>query len=361
VVKDLLLADEADESAALTVQVREPGGAPSAEAFVLVQSGQQGVSFFDGGAADEQGRFFVRRPRTDLPETLSVWAQNGGRTGLVQTSRSDGFATVQLEPAARLVGQLTGPPSTAPGSEAAGAATFSATVSVARPKAGRSGLESTREFAGDRFTFDDLPPGSATVTVQTADGRTGTATAQLQADQQAQVQIVLGAATSLAGRVVDDKGQPVAQAFLSLDGRSGGEVSGADGRFAIASVAPGDHQLVVTLPPFRQAAPRAVSAPQGQRTDLGDLVLPSARTDPGATGLMVRGDSDGVTITGLLPGGPAEAAGLLVGDRIVSVDGAPVTNVADARGRLRGAPGSSTAVTIVRNGSGQTLLVVRAR
>jgi S1-C subfamily serine protease len=47
-------------------------------------------------------------------------------------------------------------------------------------------------------------------------------------------------------------------------------------------------------------------------------------------GIMVQdGDGAGVRVTGVLPGGPGHAAGLLAGDLIVAVDGVEVAAASD--------------------------------
>ena len=59
-----------------------------------------------------------------------------------------------------------------------------------------------------------------------------------------------------------------------------------------------------------------------------------------------------ITIVAPLPGGPAEAAGVRTGDRIIEVNGQPIhgVSVEAAQKALRGAPGSVVRVTIDRPG-----------
>ncbi len=60
----------------------------------------------------------------------------------------------------------------------------------------------------------------------------------------------------------------------------------------------------------------------------------------------------GVTVVGTLPGSPAEEVGLLVGDRIVAIEGKPTVGLTteEALKSLRGAPGTTVNVTVVRPG-----------
>ena len=59
-----------------------------------------------------------------------------------------------------------------------------------------------------------------------------------------------------------------------------------------------------------------------------------------------------ITIVAPLPGGPAQAAGVRTGDRIIEVNGEPMhgVSVEEAQKALRGSPGSSVRVTIERPG-----------
>jgi serine protease Do len=75
----------------------------------------------------------------------------------------------------------------------------------------------------------------------------------------------------------------------------------------------------------------------------------------------VYGAGNGVTIANVIPGTPAEAAGLKVGDTITSVDGRPVKNgdelVADIASRK---PGSKVTLGFIRNGKTQEATVIVA-
>ena len=77
--------------------------------------------------------------------------------------------------------------------------------------------------------------------------------------------------------------------------------------------------------------------------------------------VQLRGDSETVLVMQVTPGSPAEAAGVLLGDVIESVDGAPIKGVDDARVRIKGAPGTMVALGLRRNGSPQGLNVQRAQ
>jgi S1-C subfamily serine protease len=57
-------------------------------------------------------------------------------------------------------------------------------------------------------------------------------------------------------------------------------------------------------------------------------------------------------VTDVHPGGPAERAGIQVGDLIEAIDGHPVATLADLLGDVdRHQPGDSVQLTVLRNGS----------
>lgn len=73
----------------------------------------------------------------------------------------------------------------------------------------------------------------------------------------------------------------------------------------------------------------------------------------GTAGLRIGRDGDGYAVKGVIPGGPAEKAGLRAGDRILAVDGKPYgrerVNFRDLFFALEGAPRTSVEVTWQRD------------
>ena len=69
-------------------------------------------------------------------------------------------------------------------------------------------------------------------------------------------------------------------------------------------------------------------------------------------GIQMDVRDSGITVIGTLPGSPAELAGLVVGDRIASIDGRPTRafTTDEALTTLRGAPGTQVRLQVDRSG-----------
>lgn len=73
---------------------------------------------------------------------------------------------------------------------------------------------------------------------------------------------------------------------------------------------------------------------------------------------MVSADNNGLGVDGVRKGGPAERAGILKGDKVISIDGHPVTNIYDYMARLgKLLPGQVSTVEILRDNKKQLLIV----
>jgi hypothetical protein len=73
---------------------------------------------------------------------------------------------------------------------------------------------------------------------------------------------------------------------------------------------------------------------------------------------MVSNDNNGLRVDGVRKGGPADKAGIIKGDRVISIEGQPVTNIYDYMARLgKLKPGQIASVEIVRNEVKQILIV----
>ncbi|MEI8048973.1 MAG: M20/M25/M40 family metallo-hydrolase [Bacteroidota bacterium] len=73
---------------------------------------------------------------------------------------------------------------------------------------------------------------------------------------------------------------------------------------------------------------------------------------------MVSNDNSGLRVDGVRKGGPAERSGIVKGDRIIAIDGQPVTNIYDYMARLgKLKPGQVATVEIIRDEKKQLVIV----
>ncbi len=73
---------------------------------------------------------------------------------------------------------------------------------------------------------------------------------------------------------------------------------------------------------------------------------------------MVSNDNNGLRVDGVRKGGPAERSGIVKGDRIIAIDGQPVTNIYDYMARLgKLKPGQVATVEIIREEKKQLVIV----
>jgi len=78
----------------------------------------------------------------------------------------------------------------------------------------------------------------------------------------------------------------------------------------------------------------------------------------GIIGIFVKEDGYVVQVT---EDGPAAKAGLKVGDKIIKINGCPVSELSEIICGLRGEPGTTVEVTVMRNNKEYTFKIVRVR
>ena len=183
----------------------------------------------------------------------------------------------------------------------------------------------------------------------------------------AHVRIVLARGATLSGVVTDaETRRPVAGARVALDVFSGVAAAAnhgappattdASGAYTLGGFPRGPFSARVDAPGYRQKIVSGLDA-RGGRTVRQDVAV-TPQGDGGAAselvgiGAMLAPSPKGVVILGLVPGGPAEKAGLLRGDRVARIDGESAADftVADAIQRLRGPEGTRVRVGVAREG-----------
>jgi membrane-associated protease RseP (regulator of RpoE activity) len=127
---------------------------------------------------------------------------------------------------------------------------------------------------------------------------------------------------------------------------------------ALAALGLGIAALVLSLDDDDPAAPITgalfgrFDAPSGDFDDPGRFDPSPARGGPaGQLGLQVQQDGDGLVVSGIVPGSPADEAGLEVGDRLLTLNGTALESAADASEAVAAIePGSSAELRFERDG-----------
>lgn len=78
-------------------------------------------------------------------------------------------------------------------------------------------------------------------------------------------------------------------------------------------------------------------------------------------GLQMAPEPNSLKVTQVHAGGGAQAAGMVVGDHVIAVEGIAVTKLGQEGtvGKILGAPNTKVAVTLWRNNAAMTILVER--
>lgn len=197
------------------------------------------------------------------------------------------------------------------------------------------------------FELAKLPAGSWTLTV-VADSGSAEQQVELAAGQQiTDLQIELDPRVTIRGRLVDSRtGAAVTSVEIGHQSSGGFDRRSkpdADGNFELEGVPPGRVELWVTPRDFRSATYSMQGvvldlADEPLVQDVGELPLAGGKLEPGQSpgelgfeyriaGFdqnLERVDEWHIEVTKLTRGGPAELAGLRVGDVITSIDGASV-------------------------------------
>lgn len=189
--------------------------------------------------------------------------------------------------------------------------------------------------------------------------------------------ITLSAGATVRGVVIDrDSKQPLGYARVTREARGGGAsaqpanagtVTRADGSFELLGVPPGPLALFVAAGNHHPRIEAGLVAVDGQT--VGPLSIALTALRPGETpqlelvgiGVKLVGDGDALRVDAVIAGGGAADAGVVVGDRIVAVDGALVTETGldGAIARVRGAPGTRVRIGLVRAGATVELAIER--
>ncbi|MBV8067777.1 MAG: S41 family peptidase [Candidatus Eremiobacteraeota bacterium] len=177
--------------------------------------------------------------------------------------------------------------------------------------------------------------------------------------------VLLAAASDALAQAARKRGATVAPPALTVQGDRDATLAELDG--AIASTARSAHG---TPSEFAYVAIAAMAKATNDRYTQfftpDEFKAFNDALDPkriGGIGVMIEPDaaSGDVRVTYVLPGTPAERAGLAVGDIITTIDTKPIKGLSvDAvSGRLRGNPGTVVSVTVQRSGASSAFTITR--
>lgn len=208
---------------------------------------------------------------------------------------------------------------------------------------------STRERAELRtsvkdgaFELRNVPPGEYTVvafaggdhaTVVTTVTEGGTATVTLEARG-------LG---TVSGTVVDESGTGVANARCNINGGINATAD-ASGGFRLTKAVVGSNRVWCHHPERKLFGSQDVEVMQNQDTTIRVTIKPQQEREKGVTGFTYAYQLEELVVTAVIKGGPAERAGLQVGDVLVKLgDGDLGVDSLEELG-----PGATVKITIER-------------
>lgn len=230
------------------------------------------------------------------------------------------------------------------------------------------------------FRVDDLAPGPARVGVRAPGYAALEKALVLVASTSGRLfdagRLELEEEAIATGRVVDPKGNAVQGARVSKDHAptfvAGGAtppgvaITDKNGHFTLHGLAEGALVLEAYAPDVGTGR-AAVKANAGRTTsDVTITLTPSgdAQKEPAATGgvAVTLGETSGereVVIVAVAPSSEAERAGLAPDDTVLAIDGAAVSTIEEARGKLSGPIEQDVVVKVRRGAREETLRVPR--
>lgn len=187
------------------------------------------------------------------------------------------------------------------------------------------------------FLLGRLAPGTYDVKATTADGRAASQTVTVTAgEKKTGVRLVVEVGLKIVGRVVGmTTNEPLADAMVNLSspGRSIQAKTGADGRFELAGVTPGESvNLMVHVGQDWVPERMDVDVPKTREPiDVGTIPLMKGSWEDRAknnanvgVGVQLTWKQGRVSTAFVVPGGAAEKAGIKLGDVVTAVDGKPL-------------------------------------
>jgi RNA polymerase sigma factor (sigma-70 family) len=193
------------------------------------------------------------------------------------------------------------------------------------------------------------------------------------------IQLALSTGAILRGTVVQsDDRSPISYARIMREARSGGAsvqpsnagtVTRSDGTFELTGIPPGPLSITVAAGGYNQKIEAGMTATDG--ANIGPITIAldklaegeQPKTELVGIGIQFTADGDALLVERTIPGGGAEAAGIVAGDHVVAIDGLPVApiGVDGAVAKIRGVAGTTITVTVRRGDQNVQLIVERRK
>jgi len=264
-------------------------------------------------------------------------------------------------------------------STADGAAVPAYTLTVFRKDGARRDLVAARSIVdpGGRFSVH-VQHGDYELIAAASGWAPSKPTAVTVESSVADVKLTVTVGGTLRGVVqAADNGQGIPYARVMREARGGGAsaqpanagtVTRADGTFELTGIPAGSISITIGADGFNPKIEAGMSVDDGGT--IGPITFAMSRLVAGqepqielvGIGVALTADGDSLLVTKIFDGG-GKAAGIVVGDRVVAVDGASVTDLGmdGAIAKIRGVEGTTVSVTLKRDDQLVQLLVTRRK
>jgi len=302
---------------------REPGKTSSSDIPEEVQTRWGGSSEPTLTGAD--GRFAITKLRTGS-YTIVADGPRGSSRGEKKTVKTGDTTQIQLASLGTLVVTVT----------QRGAPVKSYDVSCDSP-----GHDVERHAASDdgSYKLENLPPGEYKCRIDadagTAEGKVTVTTSETK------LALTLSVFGSLSGQVVSvltAKPIPDLDVIANSEGNQRGFLeamtgkgvkTSADGKFVVERVPAGKGKLTLAgKAGFGAMESHDYVAKEGELVDLGVIkIVPPRTTEAGTFGFALEVKGETLEVTSVTAGSPAEGAGIVIGDKIVTIETIPVKTI----------------------------------
>jgi hypothetical protein len=334
-------------------RVVDQGGKPVTDAFIDAVRGHEGAAAPSSGPmampsmgpwsnapvlTDPEGEFVIGNLSQGVYTVRAH--RRGGGSGSVEQVKVGATVTITIQQTGSIAGTLSAP---------GGGPPDQFTIRLVNHAAPFFRHESFL-FTGGAFSISDLPEGKYELSVEAAEGTASAEITLASGEQRTGVALMLSGRAAVKGQVVSlEDGAPMVGVSLQAIPRSGmggpgpmmeSNVTDNTGHFELTQVPAGAVMLMAMpadpMTSERDPAAVPVDVLPGAVTDVGRILVAKRRLKmgdmPGDLGFSLKQPTSpadmftrSLEVSEVRPDGPAAAAGLRVGDMIVSVDGYDVS------------------------------------